>query len=437
MNTLNQPKVLRAWAFYDWANSVHSLTITSAIFPIYFPIAAIMLRDGKESKIVSFLGYDILNTALYSYTISFALLLLSISMPILSGIVDFTGKKKQMMRFFCYLGSLSCIALFFFTPGRYYLGTFAFLFSIIGWGGSIVFYNSYLPEIASPDKFDQLSARGFTYGYVGSVLLLIQNLTMVLKPEWYGNIDGGLASRISFLTVGLWWFLFSHVSFHYLPTSKSKVRTTKNWWLGGYYELNRVFEEIKQTASIKQFLLSFFLFNMGAQTVMYLGALFGSEELKLPTDSLIITILLIQLVAIPGAYICAFLSRKFGNVQALIIIVCIWIIICGFAYTVKDKLNFYLLATCIGFVMGGIQSNSRSTFAKLCPIDEKDTASYFSLYDVCDRLSTVIGTFIFGLVIQLTGNMRLGILILAFVFAFSLLFLRALFLYKTPALKSV
>jgi UMF1 family MFS transporter len=422
-NELNNPKVLNAWAFYDWANSVHSLTITSAIFPIYFPYAAV---SASDSKLINILGVELPNAVVFSYTVSAAFLLLAFLMPILSGIADYRGNKKSFMRFFCYLGSLSCMSLFFFEKGNYYIGTFGFLFSIIGWGGSMVFYNSFLPEIASPDRFDGLSAKGFTLGYIGSVLLLIQNLTMVMMPQWYGNIAGDLASRISFLSVGVWWLVFAQIPFHYLPESNQKTSDNKNIWLGGWQELMKVYHEVKEIKSLKGFLASFFLFNMGAQTVMYLGALFGSEELHLPTDALIITILLIQLVAIPGAYFCAKLSQRLGNIQALILIVVVWIFICGFAYTVQDQLSFYLLATGIGFVMGGIQSNSRATFAKMCPSNEKDTSSYFSFYDACDRLSTVLGTFIFGFVIQVSGSMRTGILILGFVFLVSLYFLRSI-----------
>jgi UMF1 family MFS transporter len=431
---LNDKKTLNAWAFYDWANSVHSLTITSAIFPIYFPAAAITLGSATPG-IISILGFELSNTVVFSYSISVAFFALAILMPFLSGIADYTGSKKSFMRFFCYLGSFSCIALFFFSKGHYYIGTLGFLFSIIGWGGSMVFYNSFLPEIATPDRFDRLSAKGFTLGYIGSVLLLVQNLTMLLKPEWYGGIGGEMAARVSFLTVGIWWLLFAQIPLHYLPDSKAKEKDQNQWWLGGFRELSKVFKEVTANIEIKNFLLSFFLFNMGAQTVMYLGALFGSQELHLPEDALIITILLIQLVAIPGAYFCARLSGWIGNIKALGLIVLVWIFVCAYAYTVTSQFNFYLLATAIGFVMGGIQSNSRATYAKLCPKGEKDTASYFSFYDVCDRMSTVIGTFMFGLVIQITGNMRISILVLVLVFGASLLFLRPLL--KSPKAKTI
>lgn len=417
----NNPKTLTAWTMYDWANSVHSLTITSAIFPIYYPIAAIMLPS--KSRTLDFFGFQLENTVLYSYAVSIGFLLLAFSVPLVSAISDYTGKKKVFMKMYCYLGAISCMLMYFFEEGRYYLGTFAFLFSIVGWGGSIVFYNSYLPEIATEDQYDRLSARGFTMGYLGSVILLIQNLTMVLKPEWYGGISGGEASRISFLTVGIWWIVFAQYSFFYLPKDSKVQKQEGSWIFNGFKELKKVFNELENLNITKRFLTSFFFYNMGAQTVMYLGALFGSEELKLPSDALIVTVLLIQLVAIVGAYLFAKISEKVGNTKSLSIIVISWVFICIAAYFVTTRNEFYFLATGIGFVMGGIQSLSRSTYAKLIPEETHDTASYFSFYDVCDRLSTVIGTFMFGLVNQLTGSMRMSVLFLTVFFMIGLVIL--------------
>ncbi|MDR6564060.1 MULTISPECIES: MFS transporter [unclassified Arcicella] len=417
----NNPKTLTAWTMYDWANSVHSLTITSAIFPIYYPIAAVMLPS--KSRTLDFFGFQLENTVLYSYAVSVGFLLLAFSVPLVSAISDYTGNKKAFMRLYCYLGAISCMLMYFFVEGSYYLGTFAFLFSIVGWGGSIVFYNSYLPEIATEDQYDRLSARGFTMGYIGSVILLIQNLTMVLKPEWYGGITGGEASRISFLTVGIWWIVFAQYSFHYLPDNAVAQKHGGNWIFNGFKELKKVFHELENLKNTKRFLSSFFFYNMGAQTVMYLGALFGSEELKLPSDALIVTVLLIQLVAIVGAYLFAKISENIGNTKSLSIIVVCWVVICIAAYFVTTRNQFYILATGIGFVMGGIQSLSRSTYAKLIPEETPDTASYFSFYDVCDRLSTVIGTFMFGLVNQLTGSMRMSVLFLTVFFIIGLVIL--------------
>jgi MFS transporter, UMF1 family len=424
----NNPQTLTAWTMYDWANSVHSLTITSAIFPIYFPLAAIML-PSKSTKL-DFLGFQLENTVVYSYALSLGFLLLAFSVPLVSAISDFTGKKKMFMKMYCYLGSFSCMALYFFKEGDYYLGTFAFLFSIVGWGGSIVFYNSYMPEIATEDKFDNLSARGFTMGYIGSVVLLVQNLTMLLKPEWYGNISGGDASRISFLTVGIWWIVFAQIPFHYLPETNKPQKQEGNWIFNGFRELKKVFNELQKLNITKKFLLAFFFYNMAAQTVMFLGALFGSKELKLPDEALIITILLIQLVAILGAYVFSKISERIGNTRSLLVIVLIWIVVCIAGYFVYTRNEFYLLATGIGLVMGGVQSLSRSTYAKLLPENTKDTASYFSFYDVCDRLSTVFGTFMFGLVNQLTGSMRYSLLVLTVIFAIG-----GAILYSIPSKK--
>ena len=417
----NNPKTLTAWTIYDWANSVHSLTITSAIFPIYFPIAAVMM-PSKSTKL-DFLGWHVENTVIYSYAVSVGFLLLAFSVPLVSAISDYTGKKKVFMKIYCFLGAISCMMLYFFKEGNYYLGTFAFLFSIVGWGGSIVFYNSYIPEIATEDRYDSLSARGFTMGYLGSVVLLIQNLTMVLKPEWYGGISGGEASRISFLTVGIWWIVFAQIPFAILPETQKPQKKTGNWIFNGFKELKKVFNELQKLNITKKFLFAFFFYNMGAQTVMYLGALFGGQELKLPSESLIITILLIQLVAIPGAYIFSSLSNRIGNTKSLSYIVLIWIVICIAGYYVYTRNEFYFLATGIGFVMGGIQSLSRSTYAKMLPENTNDTASYFSFYDVCDRLSTVLGTFMFGLVTQITGSMRMSLLVLTVVFVIGFLIL--------------
>ena len=418
----NIPKTLTAWTMYDWANSVHSLTITSAIFPIYFPLAAVMMPS--KSTTLNFWGFQLENTVIYSYAISLGFLLLAFSIPLVSAISDYTGKKKIFMKMYCYLGAISCMILYFFKEGNYYLGTFAFIFSIVGWGGSIVFYNSYIPEIATEDNYDSLSARGFTMGYLGSVILLIQNLTMVLKPEWYGGISGGEASRISFLTVGIWWIVFAQIPFYYLPETQKPQKQAGNWIFNGFKELRKVFGELQKSPITKKFLLAFFFYNMGAQTVIFLGALFGAKELNLPTDSLIITILLIQLVAIPGAYFFSILSKKIGNTKSLSYIVLIWIVVCVAGYYIYTRNEFYVLATGIGFVMGGIQSLSRSTYAKMLPENTHDTASYFSFYDVCDRLSTVIGTFMFGLVNQITGSMRMSLLFLTVVFAVGYLVLR-------------
>ena len=417
----NNPRIINAWCMYDWANSVHALVIVSAIFPIYF---SNVTKNEATKNAVEFLGLTVNSSALFSFAVSAAFLLIAFLSPLLGAIADYSGNKKTFMKFFVYLGSASCMSLYFFDLNHLTFGVFAFGVSLIGWSGSIVFYNAYLPEIATEDRYDAVSAKGFTMGYIGSVILLIFNLMMLTQPQWFGGIDSATACKTSFLLVGIWWAAFAQISFKYLPDSKPKAHqiNQRGWLLNGFRELKKVFGLLQNLTIAKRFLLAFFFYNMGAQTVMYLGNIFGSNELKLPDQALIVTILLLQIVAIFGAYIFSVLSSKIGNSRALMVIVGIWVGVCVAAYFVYTQNEFYVLAAFIGLVMGGVQSLSRSTYAKLLPENTPDTASFFSFYDVCDKISTFIGTTLFGIVTQFSG-MRNSILVLIVVFALGLIFL--------------
>ena len=407
---------------YDWANSVFSLTITTAIFPDYFL--------GYTSNPVNFLSYNLENDVLMSYIVSASFLFVALLSPFLTSIADYSGRKKMFMQFFCYVGSLACISLYFFKPGvvngieekfitdtALFIGVFSFFFGLVGYSGSIVFYNSFLPEIADETNFDKVSAKGFSLGYIGSVLLLIINLaTYFAADAGLIGITGGEAARLSFITVGIWWFVFSQYTFLYLPKYSSTVRGEGNWIFNGLKELKKVFIEVKKRKLLKTFLLSFFFYNMGVQTVMYLAPLFAKKEIGLESANLILTILIIQIVAVVGAVFFNYTSSKVGNVKALLLGIIIWIIVCGAAYFVQKGIGFYVLAAMIGFVMGGIQSLSRSTYSKLIPQNTTDNASYFSFYDVADKISTVLGTFMFGFVKQMTGSMRNSVLVIAVLF---------------------
>ena len=412
----NSPRTLTAWTYYDWANSVHSLVIVSSIFPVYFSATALNEAGGP---VIDFLGFPIKNSVLFSYTISAAFLITAFLSPIFSAIADYSGRKKLFMKAFCYTGAISCSLLYFFTKETTTFAVFCFGLSLVGWSGSIVFYNSYLPDIATEDQFDRVSARGYAMGYIGSVLLMILNLLVILKREWFGNISEGLASRIAFLTVGLWWIGFAQIPFSRLPDGTRKVTREGqapggNYLLNGFAELRTVFGQLGQRPLIKKFLVAFFVYNMGVQTVMYVATIFGSDELKMNGQNLIILVLLLQLVAIPGAYGFSRLSERIGNTYALMVAVVIWIGICIGAYLVQTQPQFFALASVVGLVMGGIQSLSRSTYSKLIPATT-DTASYFSFYDITEKLSIVFGTLLYGLIEQLTGSMRnsvLGLLVL-------------------------
>jgi UMF1 family MFS transporter len=416
----NTPSIINAWCMYDWANSVHALVIVSSIFPVYFSATALSVSGTPN---IDFFGLEIKSSILFSYTVSFSFLITALIIPLCTAIADFTGKKKGFMKFFCYLGATSCMLLYFFTKETLILSVFLFGFSLIGWSGSIVFYDSYLPEIATEENYDRYSARGFSMGYLGSVILLLFNLSMVLFPQFYGITEKALPARISFFTVGLWWILFAQIPFYYLPSQYVKRKKTGRWLLNGFTELKKVYSQLKGQPYLAKFLSAFFIYTMGLRTVMYVATIFGASELKLPSQSLIITVLLIQLVGIAGSFAFASLSSRIGNIYALMVGVTIWIFICTGAYYTTEAMEFYIVACAVGMVMGGIQSLSRATYSKLIPENTQDTASFFSFYDVTEKLAIVIGTFIYGTVEYLTGSMRNSILALLLIFVVGLILL--------------
>ena len=418
-------KVIRAWTMFDWANSSYSLVITSTLFPIYFNA----ITTSATSKDVVFMGRTFNSDSLQTYTISLAFLIIAALSPFLSSMADYSGKKKKFMFFFSTMGAISCSVLFFFKDmDTLYIGVFGSLLAAIGWAGSIVFYNAFLPEIAEPADQDKVSAQGYSMGYIGSSLLLIFSLTMIMCPQWYGGIDSGLATRIGFLLVGVWWFGFAQITFKYLPDNPFSRKPEGNIFTKGYIELRKVWTQLNDTPRLKSFLASFFFYNMGTQTVMFVATLFGSSVLKLNSSILITIILIIQFVGIAGAALFSRLSKRFGNIKALMIAIFIWIFVCIGAwfcdkrFGVNERNMFIGLAAVVGMVMGGIQALSRSTYSKLLP-ETIDHASYFSFYDVCDKIGTVLGTFAFGLINELTGNMRNSIIVLAGFFVVGLFLL--------------
>ncbi len=406
---------------YDWANSVYSLTITTAVFPIYFE-SVTTSADG--SKMVTFLGWQLPNTVLYSYALSLSFLLTAMMLPLLTGIADYTGKKKAFLKAFAYLGASACGAMFFFEGSNIEFGILMVILASIGYSGGLVFYDAYLPEIATADRFDQLSAKGYSLGYIGSVVLLILNLLMIQEPEMFGLQEGALPARISFLTVGIWWAGFAQITFNRLPTNPFNKTKTDHWFKKGYRELKIVYGQIKALPNLKRYVLAYFFFNAGVQAVMYLASLFGAKELQLPTDALIKIVLIIQLVAIGGAYLFANLSKRKGNIYSLIVMIIVWVAVCILAFFVNSEMQFYGLAMMVGLIMGGIQSLSRSTYSKLIPENTEDHASFFSFYDVTFNVSIVAGTLAYGTIEWLTGSMRYSALGLSIFFVIGLLLVR-------------
>lgn len=406
-------KVQRAWAMYDWANSAYNLVITSTIFPAYYVAVTSVKEDGiVVNDKVNFFGATFSNTALFDYALAAAYLVIAIISPILSSIADYRGNKKRFMQLFCYLGSAACCGLYFFKGSTVELGIILFAIAALGYCGSIVFYNAFLPEIAVEKERDRVSAMGFAYGYIGSVLLQLVCFVFVLSPETFGIQDDTFAPRLSFLLVGIWWLVFGIVSMRKLPDgTPMEEHNEVSILTNGFHELQKVWQQVKKLPVLKTYLGAFFMYSMGVQTVMLAATIFGSKELKLATGQLIGTILIIQLVAIAGAFLMSKLSEKIGNLKVLLIVVLIWIGVCIAAYYTTTATQFYIIATVVGLVMGGIQSLSRSTYSKLMP-ETKDTTSFFSFYDVTEKLAIVAGMFSFGFIEEATGSMRNSILAL-------------------------
>jgi UMF1 family MFS transporter len=418
-------KVINGWAMYDWASSAYNLVITSTIFPTYFEAIAVDNREVSKTA-VTFLGRQFENSALYNYAIALAMLIVAFMSPLLSSIADYKGNKKKFLFFFMTIGSLACASMFFFEKNTLGLGLIAIIIACVGFWGAQVFYNSFLLEIAKPEDRDHVSAKGFSYGYVGSVLLQLICFLFVFFPGILGgNDETTVQFRTSFLLVGIWWWGFGQFSLRRMPKPVPAGADNSNKIFSkGYHELQKVWKQVKQIKTLKRFLLAFFFYNMGVQTVMLVAALYGKGELEIPDNNLIISILIIQLIAIPGAFAISKLSSKIGNLKTLMILVLLWIFICLAGYFVPKGgiYEFYTLGAAVGFVMGGIQSLSRSTHAKLVP-ETKDTVSFFSFYDVTEKIAAVIGIFSFGFITDLTGSQRNSVLALATFFVIGLLLL--------------
>ena len=415
-------RMLNAWAFYDWANSVYSLVISSAVFPIFY---GALFRLYEVESVVVF-GLELERGPLISYLSSAAFVVIAIATPLVSGIADYLGNKKFFLQFFCYLGALCCIGLYWFSLDHIYLSLLFYFGGLVGSWMSIAIYNSYLPDIAFKEQQDRISARGFSLGYIGSVLLLVFNLAMVLKPNLFGieSTDSQpaemIAMRYSFISVGLWWIVFSQYTFLYMPIGNRKQGSRKEVFLGGFNELKKVGREIKKLSFLKRYLIAFFIYSMAVQTILLIAAYFGEQEIDWGGDTertigLIVSILLIQLIAIVGSVITGRLAERFNNISLLMIINAVWLLLCIYAYFVNSPIQFFIAAGFVGLVMGSIQTLSRSTYSQNLP-DTDDTTSYFSFYEVAEKIGIVIGTFIFGYIAQLTGSMRSAALFLGIFF---------------------
>ncbi|TNE63150.1 MAG: MFS transporter, partial [Bacteroidetes bacterium] len=400
-----------------------------AIFPAYYN----QVTRLNGSNVVQFLGLNIENTALYSINMGLAFGVVALLSPLLSSISDYTGRQKAFMRLFCYLGVLGCALLFWFDSREQLpVGLIGMMIATIGYSGSIVFYNSYLPLIATEDRQDRVSAKGFSYGYIGSTILLMICLALIMNRERLGVENTTLMPRVAFLLTALWWLGFAHITFARLPARLKAEKQEGHYLLNGYRELLKIWNRLKQERQLRTFLFSFFFYIMGVQTVMFMAASFGEKEIHLKVTQLIITILVLEYVGIAGAYFFAWLSGKIGNLRGLTVAVVIWIAICIGSLYITTPLHFYIAGGFIGMVMGGIQALSRSTYSKIIP-ETGNNAGYFSFYDVSEKVAMMCGLLIWGYMDNLTGSMRNSIVSLVVWFSVALVLL--LWLQRMPKIK--
>ena len=409
----NNRKVINAWCSYDIANSVYSLIVAAALFPIYYERVTLEAFGGE---MVTLFGHAIKNTVLYDYAIALGYAIIILITPLLSGIADMGSYRKRFMVMFTVLGSAACSGLFFFTGANIGFGLLMTIIAVIGWAGATVYYNSFLPIIATPRLHNIVSAKGFAWGYLGSMLLFIFNIFTIYTWRFWGFASEEAAYRFSFLLVGLWWIGIALFSFRYLTEFKAKTKIDTDILSKGFREIAEVAKNLFRQRIMNLFLVSFLFLSMGVQTILLVATLFGRVELHIGTIELIIVILLIQFLAMFGSFVFARVSNLFGNFSSLLLMLAIWVAICVAGYFIQNAGQFYVLATTLGFVMGGIQSQARSTYAMLIPSDTTDTASYFAFYDITEKIGIVIGMFGFGFIEQISGSMRNSVALLSVFF---------------------
>jgi len=420
MEEKNNKKTIWAWCMFDWANQSYNMVITSTIFPAYYVGITANTQYGKNT--VSFFGHKFLNTVLQNYILAASYLLIVLSLPILTSIADYRGAKKLYLQLFTWVGALACGGLYFLEQGKpIEFGMICFGLATIGYCGGFVFYNSYLPQIATLDKQNDVSAKGFIYGFAGSVVVQLVCLVGVMFHSTFG-ITEDMGARISFIIVFLWWIGFAIIPFRILPKGQPNAGSHNyNVLTGGFKELAKVFGKIKTMPLVKKFLPAFFFYSVGVWTIMLVAAEFAAKELHMKDDDLITIILIIQVVAILGAWLTSLASNKYGNTKTLIVLVAFWTLTCLGVYYIANQNQFYAAAFAVGIVMGGVQSLSRSTYAKLLPENIPDTASYFSFYDATEKLSIVVGLTVFAVVEDYTHEMRDSALALDVFFAIGLI----------------
>ncbi|MFB4167062.1 MFS transporter [Virgibacillus sp. JSM 102003] len=403
-------KTAFSWMLYDFGNSAFATTIMAAVLPVfYYDVAAV----GVDQSLAD---------SYWGYSQSIAALLVAVMAPFLGAISDFSAAKKKFLRFFAFMGIIASILLAFVGEGDYIFASLLLIIGTVGFSSANIFYDAFLPEIADEDEIDKISSYGFAFGYIGGGILLAINILMILKYPWFGMPNAAVASQVSFVTVGIWWFIFS------LPLLKNikeeKKVTTKrdrSYVAIGFSRVTNTFKEIKQYKHLLIFLLAFWMYNDGISTIIKMATIYG-RDIGIDSNSLIAALLITQFVGIPCTFFFGWLAKKITAKKALFITLYAYLGIVIFGYFMSSALHFYLLAVCVGLVQGGAQSLSRSIYGRMVPANKH--AEFFGFYGISAKFAAIFGPFLFAFVGQLTGSSRLGIISLVIFFIVGIVLLR-------------
>ncbi|WP_277673661.1 MFS transporter [Piscibacillus halophilus] len=404
-------KLQRSWMMYDWANSAFATTIMAAVFPIFYnSVAAANLSEGAA-------------TSYYSFTQSIAVLIVAVMAPILGAIADYSAAKMKFLRFFAYMGMAGSILLFTVNEGNYILASLLFIIASVGFSGGNVFYDAFLPHVTNKDDMDRVSTKAYAFGYIGGGILLAINLLMIMKYSWFGLPSSKEATQLAFVSVGLWWFIFSIPLFKNLKEEKvvNQGKRTKSYVAIGFSRIGETFKTLKHYKQLLIFIIAFWMFSDGISTIIRMATFYGAT-IGIGQNDLIAALLITQFVGIPCTLFFSKLAKWISAKKALTLALMVYVVIVILGYFMTSALHFYLLAVCVGTVQGGAQALSRSIFARMIPHNKH--AEFFGFYGITSKFAAIIGPAVFGITAGLTDNSRLGILSLIVFFVIGIVLLQ-------------
>jgi len=399
-------RAINSWAMYDWANSAFATTVMAAVLPVYFSNVA---AKGLGEHTV---------TAYWAYTTTIALLFVAVISPILGTMADFQGLKKRYLTFFILLGVTGTALLYFVGEGNWLMASIIFIFASIGFSGSLVFYDSLLPHVARPDEIDQVSTRGYAFGYLGGGLLLAINLAMIMiVPKFNPALTSSFMTRLSFLTVAVWWLGFSIPILLNVKEPPRRILASEtnetNPFMASFSRLSHTFGQLKKYRQLMLFIVAFWLYNNGIGTIIYMASIYG-KELKFSDVTVIGTLLMVQFVAMPFAFLFGWLAKKIGTKQSIYLSLCIYTAIAIGGYFMYKEIHFWMLGFAVATVQGGSQALSRSLIGRMMP--KSQSAEFYSFFGISEKIAGVIGPLVFGLSSQYLGGGRVGIVSLIIFF---------------------